>query len=57
MISKEWTRRAGIYTRAADAVRAADHDARVSNAEYVALIDARECAFAALTADESEARA
>ena len=53
-LSKEWIRLAGAYEHAADAVRKADHDPRVSDADYGALVDARETAFAALRT-ESEA--
>lgn len=54
-LSKEWLHLAGVYTRAADAVRAADRDPRVSDAAYGTLVAARETAFAALAA-ESETR-
>jgi hypothetical protein len=50
-LSKEWMRLAGMYERAVDAVRAADYDPRVSDAEYGMLVDVREQAFAALTAE------
>ena len=49
-LSKEWRRLAGLFRRAADAVRRADLDRRVSDAEYGALVTAREEAFAALAA-------
>lgn len=57
-LSKEWMRLAGEYTRASDAVRAADYDDRVSDVDYGALVDVREQAFAALAAesDRTEAR-
>lgn len=53
-LSKEWMRLAGAYERAADAVRKADYDPRVSDADYGALINARERAFAALRAESEE---
>jgi len=53
-LSKEWMRLAGMYERAVNAVRAADYDHSVSDAEYGALVDARECAFAALAVESKE---
>jgi hypothetical protein len=53
-LSKEWLRLAGAYERAADAVRKADYDPRVSDADYGARVDARERAFAALRAESEE---
>ncbi len=49
-LSKEWMRLAGLYARTVNAVRAADWNPRVSDADYGALVNARECAFAALRA-------
>jgi len=53
-LSKEWMRLAGLYERAADAVRAADRDPRTSDTEYGALVAAREHAFAALRAESEQ---
>lgn len=50
-LTKEWQRLAGTYQRAVDAVRAGDYDLRLSDAEYGALVDVREHAYAALAAE------
>ncbi len=49
-LSKEWLRLAGEYESAANAVRIADYDGSITRDEYAELIDARERAFAALSA-------
>ncbi len=49
-LTAEWNRLAGFYIHAADAVRAADHDPKVSVAAYRSLVAAREIAFAAIDA-------
>jgi hypothetical protein len=55
-LSMEWKRLAGLYQLAVDAVRDADYDARVSAADYAALVDKRELAFAALSAQSARER-
>jgi hypothetical protein len=55
-LSEEWKRLAGVYCRTVDAVRAADWNALVSDAAYGALIDARERAFAALSAESNRVK-
>ena len=49
-LSKEWQQQAGVYQRAVDAVRAVDYDTKLSDADYGALVDARERAYLALVA-------
>ena len=49
-LSPEWIRRAGAYERACNAVRVADHDSSVSDADYAALVEVREAAFSHLKA-------
>jgi len=49
-LSPEWVQLAGAYETAANAVRAADYDDSITTAEYGALVDAREQAFAAISA-------
>lgn len=53
LLTPEWKRLAGAYMRAADSVRAAERDVRVSNDAYGVLIDDRERAYADL---ETESR-
>ncbi len=49
-MNKQWIRLAGEYTRAADAVRAADRNPDIGGKEYGELVDRREDAFASLQA-------
>ena len=53
-MTKEWTRLAGIYIRTSDAVRAANYNTKVSDAEFRVLVEARERAFAAMAASGTE---
>ena len=55
-LSMEWKRLAGLYQLAVDAVRDADYDARVSDADYASLVEKRELAFAALDAQSVRER-
>jgi hypothetical protein len=56
MLTEEWKRLAGVYATAANAVRAADYDKRVSDAEYGKLVAVREQAYAALAAQSNRER-
>lgn len=56
-LTKEWIRRAGIYVKASDAVRAADRSPAVDDVSYGALIDARERAYEDLDAASRAATA
>lgn len=49
-LSKAWIRQAGVYTKAADVVRAADYNPNVSDEAYGALIATREAAMLELQA-------
>jgi hypothetical protein len=55
-LTKEWLRLAGIYTRVADAVRAADYDPAMSDVDYGKLVDERERAYAALATESESCR-
>lgn len=52
-LTKEWIALAGTYESAANSVRRADYDDSISRDEYSELVDARERAFAALSAVEA----
>jgi hypothetical protein len=52
----EWVRLAGLYIAASDAMRAADYNPRVTDAQYATLVCARERAFQALDRRAIEVR-